>query len=69
VASSGTGAQHEVLGEAAAYFDPQEADSLSAAVMDARTRERQLRQLGERRAELFRWSRTVELSESAYGAL
>jgi glycosyltransferase involved in cell wall biosynthesis len=69
VISSGTGAQCEVLGDAAAYFDPHEADSLVAAVEDACSRERQLRQLARDRAELFRWSRTVELSEAAYEAL
>jgi glycosyltransferase involved in cell wall biosynthesis len=69
VISSGTGAQREVLGDAASFFDPQEAASLVAAIEDASNRESQLRQMGARRAELFRWSRTVELSEAAYGAL
>lgn len=69
VITSGTGAQREVLADAAAYFDPHEVDSLVAAVEDACSREYQLRELGRDRAELFRWSRTVELSEAAYEAL
>jgi len=69
VVSSGTGAQREVLGDAAAYFDPHHVDSLVAAVEDAHTREHQLRRLATRQADLFRWSRTVELSEAAYEAL
>jgi glycosyltransferase involved in cell wall biosynthesis len=69
VISSGTGAQREVLGDAATYFDPQEADSLVAAVGEACSREGQLRRLSETHASMYRWSRTVELSEAAYGAL
>jgi glycosyltransferase involved in cell wall biosynthesis len=69
VISSGTGAQREVLGDAAAYFDPDQADSLVAAIGEAAAREDELRQLGIRRADLYRWGRTVALSEAAYSAL
>ena len=69
VVSSGTGAQREILGNAAVYFDANQPESLAAAIEDAGARGDELRQLGTRRADLYTWARTVDLTEAAYSAL
>jgi glycosyltransferase involved in cell wall biosynthesis len=69
VVSSGAGAQREILGDAAAFFDPNQAESLVGAIEDAATREDELRQLGAKRADLYTWARTLDLTEAAYSAL
>lgn len=62
----------EVGGDAAAYFVPEDADALARtidAVCEDSERRNAMRAAGLRRAELFTWDRTAELTARAYGTL
>jgi len=59
----------EVLGEAAAYFDPFSTDemvkALDLVLKNAEERQR-LRELGLQRAKLFSWKKAAEMTEQVY---
>lgn len=69
VVSSGTSAMPEVLGDAAQVVDPTDASAMARAVSDVLSHPElaaDLRHRGQRRAALFSWSRTGELTLQAY---
>lgn len=69
VVSSGTSAMPEVLGDAARVVDPTDAVAMAKAVSEVLSHPElaaELRHRGQRRAALFSWSRTGELTLQAY---
>jgi glycosyltransferase involved in cell wall biosynthesis len=69
VATSGRASLAEVAGDAALLFDPEEVDSIRAAIerllSDDQERAR-LAAAGRERAEAFTWERTAELTAAVY---
>jgi glycosyltransferase involved in cell wall biosynthesis len=70
VATSGRASLAEVAGDAALLFDPEDVDSIRAAIerllSDDQERAR-LAAAGRERAEAFTWERTAELTAEVYG--
>lgn len=69
VACSNVSAMPEVAGEAARYFDPQDAEQIAAAVLELLkdgALAARLVTAGYARAETFSWARTAELTLESY---
>lgn len=69
VACSNVSAMPEVAGEAARFFDPQDAEQIAAAVLELledRVLAARLVAAGHARAEGFSWARTAELTLESY---
>jgi glycosyltransferase involved in cell wall biosynthesis len=62
---------HEVAGEAAAYFDPHDAEALARALADSLEEgyRRKWQPRGFKRRGQFSWDKTAEAYKDAYGAL
>jgi glycosyltransferase involved in cell wall biosynthesis len=72
VISSGTGAQREVGGDAAAYYDPNRPDELVDLIRYLPTSPEGLRRLGDRgraRAALFTWAETARRTLEGYRSI
>jgi glycosyltransferase involved in cell wall biosynthesis len=69
VATSGRASLAEVAGDAALLFDPDDVDAIRAAIerlLSDEDQRRRLAEAGRRRAELFTWERTAELTLECY---
>ena len=66
VAASRAGAIPEVCGDAAVLFDPEDAESIAAGILDANEREDELRERGIARAAEFTWAETARRHEAVY---
>lgn len=69
VVSSNTGGLPEVYGDAAEYFDPQDAEDIAAKirrVLNNEDKRRELAKLGKRQAAKYTWKRTAEQTLDIY---
>lgn len=69
VASSTAGSLPEVCGDAAVYFDPDDAAGMAEAILQAMLRRDELVPLGLERARLFTWERCVAAHAELYARL
>jgi glycosyltransferase involved in cell wall biosynthesis len=68
VAASNVTAIPEVCGDAAVLFDPNDADSIADAVLEADTRSEELREKGLARASEFTWEASARQHDDVYRA-
>jgi glycosyltransferase involved in cell wall biosynthesis len=68
VAASNAGSLPEVVGDAAASFDPHEPESIAAGIVDALDRADELGRLGLARACGFTWEATARAHDRVYEA-
>jgi glycosyltransferase involved in cell wall biosynthesis len=68
VAAADAGALPEVCGDAAVLFDPNDAGSIAAGILEADERSDELREKGFARAAQFSWEETARLHEAVYVA-
>jgi glycosyltransferase involved in cell wall biosynthesis len=66
VAAARTGAIPEVCGDAAVLFDPNDADAIATAVLEAEARTSELRKRGLARAAGFTWEASARGHEDVY---
>src|SRR5690606_24861103 len=72
VAASDSSSHPEVGGEAAAYFDPENADEMAAVIgrlLTSRDEYEHRRELGLRQAASFSWERAARETEQVYKRL
>ncbi len=68
VAASDAGSLPEVVGDAAALFDPRDPGSIADAILEALNRADELRQRGLARAAHFTWDATARAHDRVYEA-
>jgi glycosyltransferase involved in cell wall biosynthesis len=68
VAASNVAAIPEVCGDAAVLFDPNDPESIAAAVLEADARSDELREKGLARASEFTWEASARGHDEVYGA-
>jgi glycosyltransferase involved in cell wall biosynthesis len=66
VAASSAGSLPEVVGEAAARFDPHDPAAIAAGVLEALDRADELSALGVARASRFTWDATARAHDRVY---
>ena len=66
VAASSAGSLPEVVGDAAALFDPHDAEAIAAGVDEALRRADELGALGRERAARFTWDSTARAHDTVY---
>jgi len=66
VAASNVTAVPEVCGNAAVLFDPEDADSIAAGILETQDREDELRTRGYARAAQFTWEETARRHDVVY---
>ena len=69
VAAADAGAIPEVCGDAAVLFDPTDAESIAAGILEANDHAEELRERGLSRAAGFTWDETARRHEAVYGAV
>ena len=69
VAASNVTAVPEVCGDAAVLFDPNDADSVAEAVLEADARSEELREKGLARASEFTWEASARRHDDVYRAV
>ena len=69
VAASGAGSLPEACGDAAALFDPMDAEDIAAVVAAVLESPERLVQAGLERAAQFTWAETARRHEAVYGSL
>jgi glycosyltransferase involved in cell wall biosynthesis len=69
VAAADVGAIPEVCGKAAVLFDPTDAESIAAGILEANHRTDELRGRGLARAASFTWDETARRHETVYAAV